>query len=79
MTMGDRIKTRQQLLDEQTDATNSRTAPGDDRPNGGCCIKANGVLAMPENREAVPVSTLENRSKLDIRGPVACLLGEHMD
>jgi hypothetical protein len=31
MTMGDRIKTRQQLLDEQTDATNSRTAPGDDR------------------------------------------------
>jgi hypothetical protein len=33
MTMGDRIKTRQQLLDEQTDATNSRTAPGDDRHN----------------------------------------------
>ena len=31
MTMGYRIKTRQQLLDEQTDATNYRTAPGDDR------------------------------------------------
>ena len=31
MTMGDRIKTRQQLLDEQADATNSRTAPGDDQ------------------------------------------------
>ena len=47
--------------------------------NRDCCIKANGVLAMPENREAGPVSTLENRSKLDIRGPVAWLLGEHMD
>lgn len=31
MTVGDRIKTRQQLLDEQADATNSRTAPGDGR------------------------------------------------
>ncbi|MGH4002103.1 MAG: hypothetical protein ACRDTJ_32080 [Pseudonocardiaceae bacterium] len=31
MTMGDRIKTRQQLLDEQADATNTRAIPGDDR------------------------------------------------
>ena len=30
MTMGDRIKTRQQLLDEQTDA-NARATRGDDR------------------------------------------------
>ena len=30
MTMGDRIKTRQQLLDEQTDA-NARATHGDDR------------------------------------------------
>jgi hypothetical protein len=26
---------------------------------GDCCIKANGVLAMPESREAGPASTLE--------------------
>jgi transposase, IS6 family len=31
-----------------------------------CCIKANGVLAVPETREAGPASTLENRSKPDI-------------
>jgi len=31
MTMGDRIKTRQQLLDEQVDAENARATPGDDR------------------------------------------------
>lgn len=31
MTMGDRIKTRQQLLDEQADAENARPTPGDDR------------------------------------------------
>lgn len=32
MTMGDRTKTRQQLLDEQLDAENARRAiPGDDR------------------------------------------------
>jgi hypothetical protein len=33
MTMGDRIKTRQQLLDEQTeaDAAHTRATPGDDR------------------------------------------------
>jgi hypothetical protein len=31
MTMGDRIKTRQQLLDEQVDAENARAIPGDDR------------------------------------------------
>lgn len=31
MTMGDRIKTRQQLLDEQADATPARATPGDDR------------------------------------------------
>jgi hypothetical protein len=31
MTMGDRIKTRQQLLDEQADAAHSRATPGDDR------------------------------------------------
>jgi hypothetical protein len=33
MTMGDRIKTRQQLLDEQADAAHARAAPGDDRPD----------------------------------------------
>jgi hypothetical protein len=32
MTMGDRIKTRQQLLDEQTDA-NARATHGGDRPD----------------------------------------------
>jgi hypothetical protein len=31
MTMGNRIKTRQQLLDEQVDAENARATPGDDR------------------------------------------------
>ena len=31
MTMGDRIKTRQQLLDEQADAAHTRATPGDDR------------------------------------------------
>jgi hypothetical protein len=31
MTMGDRIKTRQQLLDEQADAENARVTPRDDR------------------------------------------------
>ena len=31
-----------------------------------CCIKANGVLAVPETREAGPASTLEKRSKPDI-------------
>lgn len=31
MTMGDRIKTRQQLLDEQVDAENARATPGGDR------------------------------------------------
>jgi hypothetical protein len=31
MTMGDRIKTRQQLLDEQAEATNARAIDGDDR------------------------------------------------
>ena len=31
MTMGDRIKTRQQLLDEQAGATNARATHGDDR------------------------------------------------
>ncbi|MGH3936764.1 MAG: hypothetical protein ACRDS1_17580 [Pseudonocardiaceae bacterium] len=34
MTMGDRIKTRQQLLDEQADATNARATSGDDRHDG---------------------------------------------
>ena len=27
-----------------------------------CCIKANGVVAMPDSREAGPASTLESRS-----------------
>ncbi len=31
MTMGDRIKTRQQLLDEQIDAAHARAIPGYDR------------------------------------------------
>lgn len=31
MTMGDRIKTRQQLFDEQTNAVHARVTPGDDR------------------------------------------------
>jgi hypothetical protein len=31
MTMGDRIKTRQQLLDEQVAAENARATPGGDR------------------------------------------------
>lgn len=31
MTMGDRIKTRQQLLDERADAAQARATPGDDR------------------------------------------------
>ena len=31
MTMGDRIKTRQQLLDEQVDAENARATPRSDR------------------------------------------------
>jgi hypothetical protein len=31
MTMGDRIKTRQQLLDEQADAANTRATPGNNR------------------------------------------------
>ncbi|HZS20652.1 MAG TPA: hypothetical protein VFA63_06665 [Pseudonocardiaceae bacterium] len=31
MTMGDRIKTRQQLLSEQADAAQAREVPGDDR------------------------------------------------
>lgn len=33
MTMGDRIKTRQQLLDEQADAERARATPGDDQHN----------------------------------------------
>ncbi len=33
MTMGDRIKTRQQLLDLEADAADSGTLPGDDRHN----------------------------------------------
>jgi hypothetical protein len=33
MTMGDRIKTRQQLHDEQVDAENARATPGDDQHN----------------------------------------------
>jgi hypothetical protein len=36
MTMGDRIKTRQQLLDEQTDA-NARVALGNDRHDQSAC------------------------------------------
>ncbi|HZS21990.1 MAG TPA: hypothetical protein VFA63_13530 [Pseudonocardiaceae bacterium] len=35
MTMSDRIKTRQQLLDEQADAAQARTTPGEDRHNHG--------------------------------------------
>jgi hypothetical protein len=33
MTMDDRIKTRQQLLDEQADAAQARATPGDDPDN----------------------------------------------
>ena len=33
MTMGDRIKARQQLLDEQADAAQARAIPGEDRHN----------------------------------------------
>ena len=31
-----------------------------------CCIKAKGVLGMPQSREAGPSGTLENRNKPDI-------------
>ena len=33
MTMGDRIKTRQQLLDQQVDTADLGTSPGDGRPD----------------------------------------------
>lgn len=33
MTMGDRIKTRQQLLDQQLDTADLGTSPGDGRPD----------------------------------------------
>jgi hypothetical protein len=38
MTMGDRIKTRQQPLDEQADAAHTRATPGDDRHDESCAV-----------------------------------------
>jgi len=37
MTISDRIKTRQQLLDEQAQATTARVAPGEDRHDQSAC------------------------------------------
>ena len=43
------------------------------------CIKAEGVLGMPQSREAGLSGTLENRNKPDIRKHATWLLGEQVD
>ncbi len=35
----------------------------DEDPKGHCCIKAKGVLAVPQSGDAGPSGTLENRNK----------------
>jgi hypothetical protein len=44
MTMGDRIKTWQQLLDEQVDATPARATNGDDRHNDSAHEAQDGTV-----------------------------------
>ena len=78
MTMGDRIKTWQQLLDERVDAAPAQTTNGDDRPDdnsrphhvnpGGAEIRTTGDAARQELaqlRERMAVIKQETAVEVD--------------
>jgi hypothetical protein len=57
MTMGDRIKTRQQLLDEQAGAAQAREIPGDDRHNQSAHPHQTHDSTVPSMQDATTIQS----------------------